>query len=383
MSIKVLHIIQGKHFGGAEQVVFTLTKCSDRSRVAPSVLCLSGGPLLEKLRDVGIRNFLIPMKSKKDILTPVIKTTKLINKENVDIVHTHTVRSNLVGRLAALFAHRKCVTHLHSPIAKDFADFRRGKFNEVVDSLTRPLVVRYIAVSHSLRQEMIQRGMSADKIVTIHNALDIDSSNSPVNCNINGSIREEYGIPKSAFVMVLVALLRPRKGVEVIISAMKSIMKHFPDVYLLIVGNDDISEDPYYGEKLRTLAQDLHVEQNIVFTGLREDVPAVLNQCNLLVLPSLFGEGLPMVILEAMALGVPVVASNIDGIPEVIEDGVDGFLFSPGDVNQLSATIVQILKKPVLLTDIKEKARQKIINDMDGHNQARRIEEIYREVLAC
>jgi glycosyltransferase involved in cell wall biosynthesis len=230
---------------------------------------------------------------------------------------------------------------------------------------------------------MIKRGMPSNMIVTIHNALDLESLNSSVNLNKKVGIRDEYNIPENAFILVLVALLRPRKGVEVIIKAANLVLEHFPDVYLLIVGNDDISEDPDYGTKLRALTSELCIEQKVIFTGFRDDVPAILKQSNIMVLPSLFGEGLPMVILEAMALGIPVVASNIEGIPEIIEDGVNGFLVNPGDVEELSNKVIQVLKDPILLKSVVTAAQQKIINEMDGYSQARNIEKVYREVLAC
>lgn len=383
LPIKVLHIIQGRHFGGAEQVVLTLSKCFDSAHISPSVLCLSNGLLLKKLKEAGIPSFLIPMKTKKDILLPLLKTIRLVRKKKIDIIHTHTVRSNLIGRLASLLTGRKCITHLHSPILRDFADLRRGRFNEMIDSITRFLADRYIAVSHSLRREMIQRGMPPDKIVTIHNALDFKSLHASVDPHsVRGGIRKEYNIPANAFILVLVALLRPRKGVDVIIKAMESVLEHFPNVHLFIVGNDDISEDPDYGNKLRRMASGLGIESNVIFTGFRDDVPAILKECDLMVLPSLFGEGFPMVILESMAMGVPVVASRVEGIPEIIEDGVNGFLVEPGDSEDLANKIVEVLKNPILLKTAGRKAQEKMTNEMDGHRQAEKIEKVYREVSA-
>jgi glycosyltransferase involved in cell wall biosynthesis len=382
LNIRALHIIQGKHFGGAEQVVLTLTKCFDRSRVTPSVLCLSEGLLFKKLTEIGIHSFLIPMKSRIDIVVPLLKTMKLIRKKQIDIIHTHTVRSNLIGRLASYITARKCVTHVHSPILRDFADLRRGRINELIDRITRPIATQHIAVSHSLRREMIQCGLESNKIVTVHNAVDFETLNQQVDHgHEKNGIRKEYNIQENAFLLVVVALLRPRKGIEVLIKAMNLVLEYFPDVRLLIVGNDDISEDPDYGDRLRRLASELDIEANVFFTGFRNDIPEILSQCNLMVLPALFGEGLPIVILEAMAMGVPVVASKVEGIPEVIVDGENGFLVSPGDSKQLANKIMVIIKDPILLKDFKKKAQRKIYMEMNAHNHAKQIEQIYRKIL--
>lgn len=380
--ISVLHIIQGKHFGGAEQVVLTLSKCADPGQVIPSVVCLSKGLLLEKLAAANIPNFLIPMKSKTDIIAPLYKTIRLIKAKHIDIIHTHSVRSNLIGRLASFCTRRKCVTHLHSPILRDFADLRRGRINETIDRTTRPIAARHIAVSHSLRKEMIQRGLAPGKIVTVHNVPDLDSLKLSIPpTGSKQGVRQEYHIPQNAFVLVLVALLRPRKGVEVLIRAMQKVVQHFPDTHLLLVGNDDISEDPDYGNRLRRLTAELGLESNVAFVGFRNDIPEILSQSDLMVLPSLFGEGLPMVILEAMAMGVAVVASRAEGIPEIIVDGKNGFLVEPGDSVQLSDKIIQLIGDPALLQGVGQSAQEKIFREMNLHHYARQIERVYQDVL--
>ena len=162
---------------------------------------------------------------------------------------------------------------------------------------------------------------------------------------------------------------------------MKKVLQYFPDTRLLLVGSDDISEDPDYGNRLRRLTTELGLESNVAFAGFRDDVPEILSQSDLMVLPSLFGEGLPMVILEAMAMGVAVIASRVEGIPEIIVDGKDGFLVEPGDSDQLSNKIIQLLKDPVLLQDVRQSAREKMFREMNAQRHARQIEYVYQEVL--
>jgi glycosyltransferase involved in cell wall biosynthesis len=380
--IRALHIIQGKHFGGAEQVVFTLAKCFDRTQVEPEVVCLSDGLLLKKLAQERIPHQLIPMTTKSDILRPLLRTISYIRERGIDIVHTHTVRSNLIGRPAALLTRRKCITHLHSPILRDFADPKRGRLNELLDCLTRPIADCIIAVSHSLRQELLARGTKPSKVVTIHNGLDFEALYRSAEKGLAGAdIRNEYSIPPKAFVLVLVALLRPRKGVHIAIESMKFILDRFPHTYLLIIGDDLISEQPGYAERLRESAVKLGIQSNVVFTGFRNDIPAILTRCDLMVLPALFGEGLPMVILESMAMGVPVVASRVEGIPEVIQDGETGFLVNPGNAGELSDRIIQVINNRHLLEAVRREGRIKMTDEMDGRGQARRVAELYGQIL--
>lgn len=382
MAIRPLQIIQGRHFGGAEQVVLSLVKCFEPCRVDSSVLCLSRGLLLDILVDSAIPNYLIPMRSEKDVLVPLFKTIRLIRDKNFDIIHTHTVRSNLIGRLAALLTKKKCVTHLHSPVRRDFADVKRGRRNEFIDSITRPIANHYIAVSQSLQRELIGKGMDPKSITTIHNGLDLAAVNIEVSkqCG-NKSIKKEFKIPDDAILLVLVALIRPRKGVEVLIRAIGQVKDRFPDLFLLVVGNDDISEDPTYGRRLRELSSALGIESRVIFTGFRKDVIAILNQSDLMVLPSLFGEGLPMVILEAMAVGLPVIASNIEGVPEIIKNGVNGFLVAPGDSEELSDKITYVLNHRDILPSLKGKAVETIATEFDIQIAARKVENIYKKVL--
>jgi glycosyltransferase involved in cell wall biosynthesis len=228
---------------------------------------------------------------------------------------------------------------------------------------------------------MIREGMPEGKIVTVYNALDLKSQES--QAGINSGIRGRYNIPTDAFVIVMVALLRPRKGPDLLIAAMKKVVERYPNTYLLVVGSDDMSEEPGFGKKIRKLAVDLKIDDKIVFMGFRNDIPSVLKECNLMALPSRFGEGLPMVILEAMAAGVPVLASSVEGVPEIIEDGINGFLVSPGNTEELADRIIFILNDPHLLQNVSEKAKRMVYSDFDGYQQAKKIEAIYRQVLSC
>ena len=381
-NLKILHVIQGKHFGGAEQVVLTLAKTMHGPNVQVNVCCLHDGLLLERLRKFRIPSYFIKMGSQFDVLIPVHKLKKLITSEEYDIVHTHSVRSNLVGRLGAFISGVKSVTHIHSPVERDFEDKIRCKKNYYIDLLTEPIARHLITVSNSLRNEKIKRGKASNRITTIHNALDINAIKTEIkNTKKSQSIRSEFNIPASAFIIVLVALLRPRKGIQNLILAAKNIIREYPNTYILIVGNDDISEDISYGKKLRKMAQESYYANQFIFTGFRQDVYSILKQCNLFVLPSLFGEGLPMVILEAMACRLPVVATRNEGIPEIIEDGVNGFLVEPGNIDELYNKIKKVMARKPLLKESGKCAQETIEKYFNIKKQAEKVLNVYMTVI--
>jgi len=134
----------------------------------------------------------------------------------------------------------------------------------------------------------------------------------------------------------MVALFRPRKGTEVLLQSLANLMSCGHNVHFTLIGG---FETPEYEEQIRELANHLGVADNVDFTGFTSDVPSELAKLDVMVLPSLYGEGLPMVVLEAMAAGVPVVASNVEGASAAIEHRQSGLLTEPGSVSQLATSI--------------------------------------------
>ena len=381
-SIKVLHVIQGLHLGGAEQVVFTLARSINAEKIDIRVCCLARGPFWQRLKDNHIPTVCIEMKSKLDVTRPLLKLVRFIRKEGISIVHTHSVRSNLIGRLAASMTKTACVTHVHSPILRDFNDRKRCYLNEIIDRTTRPIARQFITVSDSLKQELITRGVPKKKVVTLHNGIDIDGfRTTETNGWTRTGIREEFGIGQNAQIIIVVALLRPRKGIEILIRALRSVKMKIPDVHLLVVGSDSMSEVPNYREKLERLAVELGVRSCITFTGYRKDVARILPQCDVMALPSLFGEGLPMVILEAMSEGLPVIATNVEGIPEIINPNQNGILVEPGDTEALARGLINLLMKADLRRAIIPAARATIRDSFTSAIQAQKLQKIYFDIF--
>jgi glycosyltransferase involved in cell wall biosynthesis len=166
------------------------------------------------------------------------------------------------------------------------------------------------------------------------------------------STRRLWNIPLDAKVIGTVARLSPQKALHVLLEALPAVIREVPEVRVLIVG--DGSERP----RLEKLADRLGVASCVYFAGNRVDVPDQLLAMDVFVLPSLF-EGLPLAILEAMAAGRPVVATAVDGVPEIVKDGVTGFLVSPGNPAQLARALVRLLRDPRTAARFGDAARQR------------------------
>jgi glycosyltransferase involved in cell wall biosynthesis len=176
----------------------------------------------------------------------------------------------------------------------------------------------------------------------------------------------------------MTALFRPRKGVEVLLEALAAARASGYDVRLRAIGP---FETPAYEEQVHALAARLRLGDSIHWTGFVTDIAVELARIDALVLPSLFGEGLPMVVLEAMAAGVPVIASRVEGVPDAIRDGKDGLLVEPNNPRQLAAAIEQLVAGQLAYPALSSSAQQRHAEHFSAEIMASRVAEVYDGVL--
>jgi glycosyltransferase involved in cell wall biosynthesis len=228
-----------------------------------------------------------------------------------------------------------------------------------------------IVPSDSIQRKVVAEGRVGARFAVIPNGVDLSRFASPApRC----ALRREFGIPRGAFLLGVVARLEPEKGHRFLLEAMPAILRGAPDTWLAVVG-----EGSSLGE-LRGLAAALGVGARVVFTGRREDVSALTADLTVAVLPSL-REAQGISILEAMARRVPVVASAVGGIPEVITSGVDGVLVPPADSAALADAVVALLRDDALRRRIGEAGYATVRDRFSIDAQVRRIEAIYNEEL--
>jgi glycosyltransferase involved in cell wall biosynthesis len=323
---KVLHLINGEHFSGAERVQDLLAMTLPRFGYEVGFSCLKPD------RFPGVRRsstelFETPMRSKLDFRV-VSRVIEHARRHGYSMLHAHTPRTLLVARLAARQLKCPLVYHVHSPVGRDSERGLSNFVNGMMERWSLRGVDRMICVSNSLGEYMQDLGHAASKIRIVPNGVSlVDPLPQP-------------GGPEAVWTIGTMALFRPRKGMEVLLEALAILKEEQVPVKLRAVGPFETSE---YEAEILGQVERLGVTAMIEWTGFQTDVNQQLRQMDVFVLPSLYGEGLPMVVLEAMANGVPVIASRVEGIPEAVRDGIDGLIFDPADANDLAAKLSSLV----------------------------------------
>ena len=331
---KILHIIGGGEIGGAEQHVLTLLNGIDRTRFTPHLVCLTHGPLAALARESSIPTNTFPMHFPLD-LSPLPSLIRWARKTGINLIHTHGSRANLLGRLSARWLGVPNITTVHSSLAHDYLSPWSARMALGLDRLTLPLTSRIITVSEYLAEEVALRG--GRNLETIYNG------QAPISFVESASARHQFrlkwGIPTDALILGTIGRLHPTKGQTDLIKAVTQLRLKFPNLHLLLIGDGPLRQD-----------LELELRRNAIphtFTGYLPKAYEALPAMDLFVLPSV-SEGMGLVLLEAMQAGVPIVASEVGGIPEVVRAGKDGLLVPPGDIAGYCDACSKIIDNPDL-----------------------------------
>ncbi len=323
-------MLNGDLVGGVE--VWSLTygaRCVDDPNFRPIFISLKDGGFRERAEQRGLDVRTLPTRGPLD-LRRARDVAKIVRDEDISLIHTHTVRANLIGRLAGKLARVPVVTHIHSRTLDETTNVLKNWLNWRYDRLSERLTRHFIFVAPTLT-----RDYPAYPSTIIPNSVEPPDSSTE-----RRDLREELGIPAYAPTFGCIAVLRRRKGVEDLIIAAGSAMKRVPNAHCLIVGSE---AEPGYLDELKSIALDLGVLDRVHFTGYRDDVPDILHTLDVMVLPSICGEGLPLIILEALHAGTPPVATEVEGTTLAIRDGETGYLVAPRDASGIADRVANLL----------------------------------------
>ena len=330
-AARVLHLINGEHYSGAERVQDLLALGLAEHGFEVDFVGVKPGRFAATRRSKNVPLYEIAMRSRLD-LRAARRVVRLVRRRNYQLLHAHTPRTALLARVASVATGVPFVYHVHSPALHDSTRRWRNRCRALVERISLGGASRLIAVSPSLRDHMVEQGHAAERVLYVPNGVP------PVEADL------ERPVPSGTWTLGTVALFRPRKGVEVLLEALAELRSQGADVRLRAVGEFETTD---YEAKIKSLVDRLGLTDAVEWTGFTEDVPAELATMDVFVLPSLFGEGLPMVVLEAMAAGVPVVATEVEGLPEAIRDEREGLLVRAGSASCLADAIGRIVRGEV------------------------------------
>jgi glycosyltransferase involved in cell wall biosynthesis len=374
----VLHLINGEYFGGTARVLVNYL-AADARRADVRVAVHFEGELLDRLRDLAIPTDVLPMRGRLD-LAAARGVARLARRAGAELVHTHQPRNTLLARLASFIGGPPVVTHMHSPAFRESTHAWRNLATGALDRALAMRTRRFIAVSNSLAAELRRLGIDEGRVRVVPNGIPLPAA---ANSAARDALHDEFGVPRDVPIVGMVAVFRPRKGADLLIEAAAQVRAMGCPMHLLLVGEAFRGEGRDYGAQLRALASAAGLGEHVTFTGFRRDTDRVIAGLDLFVLPSRFGEGLPMVLLEAMGAGVPVVTTPVEGIVEAVRDGENGILVQPDDVRGLARAIARALADPTASARLGEAGRQTVVERYTSDSMARGIEAVYREIVPC
>jgi glycosyltransferase involved in cell wall biosynthesis len=330
--IKLLQMLTNFHIGGTERQVTNLALGIDASHFDLHLACLwHSGELLAELETLRVPRpeFRIGSLYSPKTLWQGIRLAHYVRRNLIQIVHSYGFYPNVFTVPAARLAGASIVV----ASIRDTGDWLTP-MQRWLQKLVCRLADCVLVNAEAIRQNLLEQGYDGRNIVVIRNGITLSRFAAKSR---NAVLRRELGVPLAARLVAVFSRLNRFKGVEYFLDAASLLAGKFPDVYFLVVG------DGLNKEELEEYARHLGLGQRIVFTGFRSDVPDLLSEVAISVLPSL-SEGTSNTLLESMAAGVPVIATRVGGNPEVIVDGVSGLLVPPRDSAALAAAAARLLE---------------------------------------
>jgi glycosyltransferase involved in cell wall biosynthesis len=367
---KILHVIDSLDLGGAQTFLLELVKHHDGSRYLPEVACMHGrGVYAEAFEKNGITVHSLSPEKFPPFYLP--NFWKLMRSGGYDILHFHLFGANLCAKpLAIMAGHPAIIVHDQC----NDASREKNPLLLGADAFWNRRSDRVIAVSESTRDYLLDREDLPDDLVTmIPNGIDTEVF-SPASAVAREAARAALGIPRDGLVIGGVGRLVAQKNFALFLEVAARVLAGHPSVLFVIAGTGPEEEE------LKARAVALGIEEQVRFLGHVSDRLALYHAFDALLMTSDF-EGTPMVLLEAMSCGLPVVASAVDGIAEVCTNGHNALLIAPGDVAGFTAALEGMLKDDGLRSNMGRNARNTILERYEIRHLVRRIEGIYEEVL--
>lgn len=362
--MKILHINTEKTWRGGEQQTFNLLIGLKRRNISSHLVCQPDSPMAEKAEESDIKTFPVTMHGAVDPLA-CFRIRMLINRFNYDIIHSHTSHAHSLAFWASLG------TKINRLVTRrvDFSIFRHS-FLKLSGIKYRYMADIYIAISHKIKDVLVDDGIPAERIFVVHSGID------PTRFETADKehLIPEFNIKNNEQVVINVAHLAGHKGQQYLVKGIPLVLAKIPTARFFFVGGGELMNE------LKTLAASVGLKQELIFTGFRRDVGAFYQIADLFVMSSV-QEGLGTAVLDALALGKPVVATHAGGIPEIIRDGETGRLVDPADPVALAEGIIELLNHTPRAERMASRGRREVINNFSSRTMVEKNIKVYQQIL--
>jgi glycosyltransferase involved in cell wall biosynthesis len=388
----VLYLTFGDAPGGAEIMLSQLLRSVDRQEIEAHVLVASDGAVADLVRphaarvivEPRLRHILLHERGLRRVLSNTLaflgvlaSLSRRIRRDHYDLVHAVATPAFKYGGITARIARIPALATLYevlddrliSPWSRRLLALNLNAFYE-----------RILVPSEASRRSAIQAGLKADRIVVFENGIDVDGFRQS-SCDRHAA-RSELGLDDTIFAVGVVGRLIPLKGQDVALRALAPLIAQRRDVSMVIVGGARTGDEAAWQARLRSLAAELGVAERVIFTGWRNDVGRLYAALDCLVHTPVLPDASPTVLIEAMAAGVPCVASDIGGIAEIVSDGENGLLVPPSNMIKLRQAVETMLTDAKLRSALIQRAGTAVSVRFDRHARARQLEAVYRELCA-
>lgn len=387
-ALCVMQVVSNLEIGGAQEVVRTLAENLEKAGCRSVVVTFKDGPLRAGIEQLGISVEILPQRKHSVVALPLFiadmwRTRKallgLVKKHGTDVIQTHLLRSldflvlslRLESNVRIFWTFHNARFDLREEhLARDKWLFKPKRWGyHALYSLGARGVNRIIAVSEEVKTSILQTlpGIPADKVTTISNSVDVNRYGVRAG---RAALRRELGLGEQEKVAAVVATFKEQKGHRFLLDALPEVVKKFPDFRVLFIGDGELRD------VLHAQTMALRLDKNVRFLGSRGDVPALLAASDLFILPSLW-EGLPMALIEAMASGLPVIATRVSGTNQVMRHGETGLLVAPGDSVELRDAMLELLSSPDLALEMGKTARRRVEVHFGAQKQAQEYFDLF------
>ncbi len=351
--VRILRIIPSLEMGGVERTLTSILPRLDKKKYKVYLCCLfKRDKLADTMEFLGIPIIKFRMRARLDFdgkyMAGILRLAHLMKKMRIDIVHTHLYRANLVGRIAAKLAGVPIIIANEHNI-DSWKKFPQRLSDRALAGITNKIIV----VSDAVKDFYVNKiGIPEHKIITIYNGVDISKFQTYVNINKK---KEEFEIKPDEKIITIIGRLHQQKGHVYFLKAAQIIGKKKPNVKFLIVGDGSLEK------QLRSMSEDLGISKNVIFAGLRENIPQILAMSDISVLASL-REGFSITVLESMAAGKPVIVTDVGGNSEVVEHWKTGFVIQPRSPEDLASYSLNLINNQELAIKMGQEAKKRVIN---------------------